>query len=46
MNKDLGLNRTENYLTYIKVLYEGIKYKSFPLIKEEKLYRGSLISKD
>ena len=46
MNEDLALNRFGDYLTFIKVLYEGIKYKSFPLVKEEKLYRGSLISKD
>ena len=38
---------TENiYLPYIKLLYESLKLKTFPLVKETELYRGSLLSKD
>ena len=45
MNKDLGLNKREKYLTFIKELYEGIKAKALPLAVNTKLYRGSKISK-
>ena len=45
MNKDLGLNKREKYLPFIKALYEGIKTKSLPLATNTKLYRGSKISK-
>ena len=27
LNRDLGLNRMNNYLPYIQVLYEGVKFK-------------------
>ena len=38
---------TENiYLPYIKLLYESIKLKTFPLVTETELYRGTLLSKD
>ena len=33
-----------NYLTFIKVLYEGLKLRSFPLASKKVLYRGSKIS--
>ena len=45
MNKDLGLNKKEKYLPYIKILYEGVKLKSLPLASNNILYRGSKISK-
>ena len=44
INKDLIQNKTENYLPYIKILYEGVKLKSLPLADCNKLYRGSLIN--
>ena len=46
INKDLINNNFSNYLTYIKLLYEGISLKSFPLNREEKLYLGYTISND
>ena len=46
INKDLGLNRVEKYLPYIKILYEGVKLKSLPLANKNILYRGSKISND
>ena len=45
MNKNLrGLNNLENYLPYIKTLYEGVKLKSLPLCFNNILYRGSKLS--
>ena len=46
INKDLGLNKLEKYLPYIKILYEGVKLKSLPLASNNILYRGSKISND
>ena len=46
INKDLGLNKYDNYLRFIKILYEGVKFKSLPLSKEKILYRGAKISND
>ena len=51
MNYYLRTNTKENqadniYLPYIKLLYESIKLKTFPLVKEKELYRGTLLSKD
>ena len=46
INKDLGLNKKEKYLQYIKTLYEGVKLKSLPLASDNILYRGAKISKD
>ena len=43
LNKDLRENKKENYISYIKVLYEGIKLKSLPLSKDKILYRGCLL---
>ena len=45
LNRNLGLNKLEKYLTYVKLLYEGVKYKSLPLSSINTLYRGSKISK-
>ena len=46
INKDLGLNKIENYLLFIRTLYEGVKLKSLPLANNNILYRGSLISNE
>ena len=46
LNKDLGLNKVEKYLQFIKTLYEGVKLKSLPLSNNNVLYRGSKISND
>ena len=46
INKDLGLNKKENYLPFIKTLYEGVKLKSLSLSNEKMLYRGSKISNE
>jgi len=43
MNKDLGLNKIDNYLPYIKTLYEGVKLKALPLASNNILFRGSKI---
>ena len=39
-------NKRENYLSFIKVLYEGIKLRSFPLASNKLLFRGSIISNE
>ena len=46
INKDLGLNKKEKYLSFIKTLYEGVKLKSLDLAKNKILYRGSKISNE
>ena len=46
INKDLGLNKIDNYLPFIKTLYEGVKLKALPLAKNNNLlFRGSKIEK-
>ena len=44
LNKDLRENKVNKYLSYIKVLYEGIKLQSLPLSSDKILYRGSLLT--
>ena len=44
LNKDLRKNRRDNYLYFIKVLYEGVKLKALPLASNNTLYRGTTIS--
>ena len=44
INKELRGNDKDKYLSYIKILYEGVKLKSLPLASNNILYRGSLIS--
>ena len=44
INKDLKDNKKDNYMQYIKILYEGIKLKSLPLASNNILYRGSKIT--
>ena len=46
INKDLGLNKKDKYLSFIKILYEGVKFKSLPLSNNNILYRGSKISNE
>ena len=46
LNRDLGLNKIGEYLSFIQVLYEGVKFKSLPLANDKILYRGAKISKD
>ena len=48
MNTYLRENtKNENeYLPYIKLLYESIILKTFPLVKEKELFRGSLLSNE
>ena len=46
INKDLGLNKKDQYLPFIKILYEGIKLKSFPLSNNNTLYRGAKLSNE
>ena len=46
INKDLKLNKRDNYLSFIKILYEGIKLKSLPIGSNNILYRGSKISNE
>ena len=43
INKDLREKNINNYLSYIKVLYEGVKLKSLPLSNDKILYRGSIL---
>ena len=43
INKDLRENKN-NHLPFIKILYEGIKLKSFPLASNKTLFRGTRIS--
>ena len=45
LNKDLRLKKREQYMPYIKTLYEGIKEKALPLSSDNMLYRGTSISK-
>ena len=46
VNKNLRLNKKEEYLPYIKTLYEGVKLKALPLSSDKILYRGSQLSND
>jgi len=46
INKDLRENKREEYLSFIKILYEGIKLRSFPLASNKILFRGSVISRE
>ena len=44
INNDLRNDQKENYLTFIKILYEGVKLKALELAEDKILYRGSKIS--
>ena len=43
VNRDLGLNKKDNYLSFIKILYEGVKLKLLPLSNNNILYIGAKI---
>ena len=45
LNNDLRNNKRDQYLTYIKTLYEGVKLKSLPLAENSRLYRGTKLPK-
>ena len=44
LNNNLRDDNRDNYLPYIKVLYEGVKLNSLPLASNDKLYRGTRLS--
>ena len=44
LNQSLREGRRDDYLSYIKVLYEGIKLKALPYSLDDVLYRGALLS--
>ena len=44
INKDLEANKIEEHLPFIKILYEGIKLKSFSISHNTSLYCASKIS--
>ena len=46
INNDLRNDQKENYLTFIKILYEGVKLKALELAEDKILYRGSKITID
>ena len=46
INADLRQDKKSIYLPFIKVLYEGIKFKSLPLSRDKILYRGGKISNE
>ena len=41
MNKDLRLGKFDKYLTFIHMMYNGVKIKSFSFNPKSKLYRGA-----
>jgi len=46
VNKDLGQNKIDKYMTLIKTFYEAVKLSALPLAHNKILYRGTLISND
>ena len=46
LNKNLINGNTKDYLSYIKVLYEGIKLGALPYASETTLYRGAQLSNE
>ena len=44
INEELRGNQKDKYLSYIKIIYKGIKLKSLPLGSNNILYKGSKIS--
>lgn len=44
LNQDLRKNKSEKYLSFINVLYEGVRLKSLPLSTDKQLYRGTRLS--
>jgi hypothetical protein len=46
INRDLGTNKIEKYIPFIKILYEGVKLEALGLASDKFLYRGSKIAKE
>ena len=46
INKEIRGNEKDKYLSYIKILYEGIKLKSLSIASNNILYRGSKMPND
>ena len=46
INRDLGVNKIDKYITMIKTLYEGVKLSALPMANNEILFRGANISND
>ena len=46
INRDLGVNKIDKYITMIKTLYEGVKLSALPMVNNEILFRGANISND
>ena len=44
INRDLGTNKIEKYIPFIKILYEGVKLEALGLASDKFLYRGSKIA--
>lgn len=44
MNKDLRLDKFDKYLTFIHMMYNGVKIKSFSFNPSCKLYRGAIFA--
>ena len=46
INRDLGTNKKEKYIPFIKILYEGVKLEALGLASDKFLYRGSKIANE
>ena len=46
INRDLGVNKIDKYITMIKTLYEGVKLSALPMANNEIFFRGANISND
>ena len=44
MNKDLRIDKFDKYLTFIHMMYNGVKIKSFSFNPNCKLYRGAIFA--
>ena len=39
INRDLGVNKIDKYITMIKTLYEGVKLSALPMANNEILFK-------
>ena len=46
INNDLKNKKKDNYLSFIKILYESLKLTTLKIVSNNELYRGSIISKE
>ena len=46
MNKDLRMNKSDKYKSYIKTLYEGVRLRTLTLSEDIELYRVRNLSND